>query len=600
MKKNRLSGAALILCYLLLIATGTLYYPKWKQPGGEATISWDAASYYMYLPAQFIYKDLKKCAFGDSILKQYAFADRFEAGHLHPSGNYVLQYAAGQAVIYSPFFLIGHLVAKSSDTWPADGFSYPYQVSIGLGMLLYALLGLCVLRKALLYVFTDKAVAVTLVVIVFSTNYLNYAAIDGAMTHNTLFTVYALLILFIIKFYKRPTLPSALAVGLLIGIATLTRPTEIIAWILPACWGITRTQDIRERLRFMAANVQYPVSALLAFGAVTSVQLIYWKRIAGSWLVYSYGNQGFSFLRPHIIECLFSYRAGWFVYTPVMILSLIGLAALYKNHRQYYWSIFLFSLVFMYVCFSWDIWWYGGSLGKRAMIQAYPALAFPLAAFFQRICSGKTFLKITTAVFLLCCIWYNLWLTHQAHRGGLLRLEETTKEYFWATLGRYEKDEDTEKLLDNPDRYKGIPKNARQVYANNFDADTSAYITTENAISGKSIFLDKTHQHTQEYFFIIDDPGKTWIRASAVFRAVQYEPVVWKMVQFVVKFYDGDQVIKTSIIRVFRVLRPGETKEIYMDVKIPREKFDRASVFFWNSESDRQILIDDLKVISFE
>ena len=29
---------------------------------------------------------------------------------------------------------------------------------------------------------------------------------------------------------------------------------------------------------------------------------------------------------------------------------------------------------------AWDIWWYGGSFGQRALIQAYPVLLFPIAA----------------------------------------------------------------------------------------------------------------------------------------------------------------------------------------------------------------------------
>src|SRR5690606_7621398 len=107
----------------------------------------------------------------------------------------------------------------------------------------------------------------------------------------------------------------------------------------------------------------------------------------------------------------------------------------------------------------WDIWWYGGSLGQRAMIQAYPVFAFALTAFFQRLYSGRSFMRFVVGVFLIVCIIYNFWLTHQAHRGGLLRLDQTTDAYFLATLGRFESNDDIEKLLDNSDRFKGQPQN---------------------------------------------------------------------------------------------------------------------------------------------
>jgi len=41
--------------------------------------------------------------------------------------------------------------------------------------------------------FGEKTVAVTLLALVAGTNYLNQAAIDNAMTHNYLFTLYALI-----------------------------------------------------------------------------------------------------------------------------------------------------------------------------------------------------------------------------------------------------------------------------------------------------------------------------------------------------------------------------------------------------------------------
>jgi len=88
-------------------------------------------------------------------------------------------------------------------------------LTIGLGMLLYSFIGLYYLRKVLLKYFTDVATAVTLLVIVFATNYFDYAAIDGAMTHNTLFTVYAILIYCVIKFYEKPTLQNSILIGFL-------------------------------------------------------------------------------------------------------------------------------------------------------------------------------------------------------------------------------------------------------------------------------------------------------------------------------------------------------------------------------------------------
>jgi Dolichyl-phosphate-mannose-protein mannosyltransferase len=227
------SMTAFFLCSLFIVVAAFCYYPKWQQRYTEATLSWDVSGYYMYLPAIFIYKDLKELNFRDDIIQKYKPSPEFGQAFRHPSGNFVMKYSCGQALQYLPWFTIGHLLAKPLG-YPADGFSKPYQVAIGWGSLLVVLLGLWFLRKNLLYYFSEKATAITLLLLVFGSNYLNYSAFDGAMTHNWLFTLYCLLIYSSIRFYQKPSYSWAIFTGILIGWAALTRPTEIIVghWFL--------------------------------------------------------------------------------------------------------------------------------------------------------------------------------------------------------------------------------------------------------------------------------------------------------------------------------------------------------------------------------
>lgn len=169
MKHSRFS---LIICMLAILYTGLIYYPKWEKPGTEATISWDVSGCYMYLPAFLIYKDAKKCNFKESIIQKYYPTPDFQQAFQHASGNYVMKYSSGQAIMMLPFFIAGHLFARIS-SYPADGFSYPYQSAIGLGMLIYAFIGLWYLRKVLLTYFSDTVTAITIAAIVLASNYFN-------------------------------------------------------------------------------------------------------------------------------------------------------------------------------------------------------------------------------------------------------------------------------------------------------------------------------------------------------------------------------------------------------------------------------------------
>ena len=160
------------ICVLLLIATSQFYYPKWQFEHTEATISWEVSGYYFYLPAIFIYQDLKKVEFKEDIHQQYRPASGPYQTFTHKGGNEVMKYSMGLALQYSPFFLIAHALAEPLG-YPADGFSRPYQLAISLGSLFMALLGLWLLRRILLRYFSDGVTAVTLLTIAFATNYLN-------------------------------------------------------------------------------------------------------------------------------------------------------------------------------------------------------------------------------------------------------------------------------------------------------------------------------------------------------------------------------------------------------------------------------------------
>ncbi|MBV6439355.1 MAG: hypothetical protein EPGJADBJ_00994 [Saprospiraceae bacterium] len=659
-----MSRFAYWLSAALIIAAATLYYPKWQEPNVHATISWDVSGYYLYLPAALIYKDIKHLKWWDEVGAKYNPGPGQGQAFQHPSGNYVMKYPMGQALQFLPWFAAAHLLAEPLG-YPADGFSLPYQAAISWGSLLVALLGLWFLRRVLKIYFSDTVVAATLICLVFGTNYLEYASITGAMTHNWLFTLYTLLVFSTIRFYQNPSFGWAATIGLLIGWATLTRPTEIISALIPLLWGVGSWAAFRGRLSFL--QNQFPKIALAAFvaGGVIFLQLAYWKYATGEWIVYSYQEQGFNWLRPHLSDVLFSARAGWLVYSPMMAFAVAGMFFLWRDWRKTGWretgwretlsragysfvsdepsqrlgdighetesrasqsrasqsrasqdsshihrdgtgaEVFLpvaiFCLSALYIVAAWDIWWYGGSLGQRAMVQSYPLWAFPLA-YFIRWVSERSLRRWAFVPLAGMCIYLNLWWSHQAHRGELFVSEQMTKRYMLKILGRYEAERDWLKLLDTKEEFKGPERrNVREVYFNNFENDTTC-VTGEAPIAGaKSLIMTRETQFSPTYTLPVKAGEKGWLRASVVFKCDSKEWNFWQMTQFVVRFYDGEKVVKERMIRLQRHIDGSETKQIFFDTKIPEERFfDRAIVLFYHPESPTTIRLDDLKAETFE
>jgi hypothetical protein len=597
------SKTSFLITAILILLVGTLYYPKWEKGGTEATISWDVSGYYWYLPTLFIYKDLKQQKFNDSIIAKYhPLENSYQSAKNPKSGNYVMKYSCGQALMYSPFFFCAHALAPTLG-YPADGFSKPYQFALGFGSILIGLIGLWYMRKNLLLLFDDKTVAYTIPLIALGTNYLNYTAIDGCMTHNWLFTLYSILIWQTNQYYKHPSNIRALAIGCLAGIAALTRPTEILLVIIPMLWGATTKIQLSERWIFWKKHLIHLLIAGIATASIGSIQLFYWHHVTGDWVVYTY-EESFSWLHPHLFDCFLSAKAGWLIYTPLMLFSLIGFYWLYKNHQKHFLPIALFMFIYTYIAFAWDTWWYGGSLGQRSMIQAYMLLSYPLASFIHWAIA-QNFRKYVFIATSMLFVYYNGWLTHQAHLGGLLHPGEMTKAYLLKVIGRYSTEPNSIKLLDTPEEFTGVRQNIKTIFAPDFNkAKDSATLRLYscNQESKATHFLcmgDKT-----EFGPLLEadfQPSMTakWARASALLRCDHREGDVWKMHQMTIVFKNNGEEVKRRSVRIERLLNEGEAQTIFIDAKLPKKPFNKIQLVFWNPGTQHNLMFDDIKIETF-
>lgn len=598
---NLFSKIALFLCCALII-TGFFYKPRWNSQGVHATISWDVSGYYIYLPAIFIYQDLEKVGFKEKIHKKYRNSSHAYQTHTYKNGNEIGQYTCGMAVQYLPFFLVADALAEPLG-YERDGYTFPYQLALSIGGLLIAFLGLFYLRKSLLYFFSDTAVGVSLLIIVFSTNYLNYAAIDGAMTHNSIFTLFSLLIWNSIHFHKRPTYWRAAVIGFIIGLATLTRPPELLMVILAMLWGASiykkdNTSSLSHRFSAIIKHFPKWVVAGILCCAIASVQMLYWKIIGGDWIINSYQEAyGFDWLNPHLYYGIFSYKKGWLVYTPIMIFALVGLGMMLWRKHTLSLAISLHFALVLYVTFAWSCWWYGGSLGQRALVQYYAPLAFPLCYFVEWVWKRK-YLKIAFILVSLLFTYYNIWLHHQAHHGGMLNPDSMTRTYYWQILGKWKKDKDDFRYLDTNEKFRGERKGVQRIYFNDFENDSLSN-NCSPPIAGKQSFCIKSGVVVENLFYTPFQQREGWVRVGGKFK-IEGHSDAWKMHQLIIKFKNGNNVIKNKLLRVPRLLEQNVVQDLYLDAEIPKEQITDLEIGFWSAESEAVLTVDDLYLEFFE
>ena len=237
----------------------------------------------------------------------------------------------------------------------------------------YTFIGLLFLRKICLNFFTEKITVILLLILVLGTNYLHLHVESTGTIHVYLFTLYTFLIWLTIQFYKEKTRSKAILIGTVIGLMMLIRPTELLALLIPLLYGVTSFPELKKRfIEFFTHSYYYWASAYVIL--VNSLQVIYWKYTTGKFLFYTYNNEGegLDFHLPHIFDVLFSFRKGWFIYTPIMLLLIFSFIQLYKQKREWFWGLFVFTILNLYLISCWTTWWYAESFSQRPLTHSYP------------------------------------------------------------------------------------------------------------------------------------------------------------------------------------------------------------------------------------
>lgn len=434
-----------------------------KQSGKPLVVTtWDAFGYYMYLPAVFTYHDFKKLEWLTEIDKKYQVTggDGWQA-QKQDNGNYVFKYLGGVAILEMPWFFIGDLVARNYG-YPVDGFSPPYQYALAFGVIIYCLLAILLLRKILLRYFDDKTTAITLLLLCLATNFIQYAAVDNAQSHAYIFPLYVLVLYTTIKWHEQPKIGWAALTGYIIGLATISRPTEAIMIFIPIFWATQHKAAAKEKWMLVKAHRSHVFIA--AFFGILGIlpQLIYWKISSGSF-IYDVGSK-WVFLSPWF-RVLFGFEKGWFIYTPVTLFFVVGL--FFIRSFPFRKSVLWFCLLNIWIIIAWDDWRYGGSFSTRALMQSYPVFALPLGALVQRLNQQKwKVLFYAVAIYLL---GVNLFQTWQYDRT-IIHFNDMNRQYYRAVyLNAHPTPEDMS-LLDNNDRLRGENAYQQQIVAYRADS----------------------------------------------------------------------------------------------------------------------------------
>lgn len=404
----------------------------------------DMNGYYEYLPAVFIYHDLD-LKFTDSISKQYEGMYLYE---ISPTDKRFIKYTCGVSYLVAPFFIATKLICQLFNK-PGTGYSDPFEIAVILSGIFYLIAGMIFLKKVLRGFFSDKTTALSLFCIALGTNLFFYSTTQPLMAHVYSFFASAVFLHFLIKWNFKTNILNSSFVGLTIGLLVLLRPVNILFVLVFLLYDFKSLSQFKIRIKLHVYSIKYLLIITVCAFLVWIPQLYYWHYVSGNWFFFSYQNESFYFSHPYILKGLFSFRNGWLIYSPIMILIFPGIYFLLKSAKQFFIPIVTFTPLFIFIVLSWWCWWYVG-FGNRAFIDAYALFSLPIAAALERILSSKLIPKII-GLTVICFLCYLNQFQNWQMKYGILHYDSMTANAYQAVFLKKTLPDGFQYLLKTPD-----------------------------------------------------------------------------------------------------------------------------------------------------
>ena len=210
------SLSSIAIAIVLAVALFIIGHDDRLRSGAYNNLNWDGYSYYLYLPATFIYGTPFHFDFHRDHFERYAISSSVYQfrGYGEREAPF---FTMGVAICELPFFFVAHGLNTAFLGFPKDGLSAPYQFGILAAALFFLGLGLFFLRKIVLPYFGETVTGVTLLALALGTNLLYYSIYDAALSHVYLFGLYALLLSKTQDWHQNPTAKRAAWIGGRVG-----------------------------------------------------------------------------------------------------------------------------------------------------------------------------------------------------------------------------------------------------------------------------------------------------------------------------------------------------------------------------------------------
>ncbi len=337
----------------------------------------------------------------------------------------------GSALLWAPFYAVGdaaaHLARAAGRSVAVDGFSFPYVAAVCYGSVFYGFAAI------VLAVLASRRVLATGgdtwlehpgagLAVWLGTPLLFYMYLAPAFSHATSAFAVAAFTLAWLDVRTRWSARGLAVLGMLGALMTMVREQDAFFMAGPAvdfAWTLVSGQtDARQppqaRWRLLGHLAIGCLAGLAAFAPQALAYLALNGRIAPSPDV----SRKMTWWSPHAFQVLLSPEHGFFLWTPLAVLGLAGLALLWRRggparRMAAGLTAMVASQVYIAGCVgSWSV---EGAFGHRRFVGVTIVLVIGLAALVRHARSSAT--RRCLGVALALCVWWNIALMVQFGSG---------------------------------------------------------------------------------------------------------------------------------------------------------------------------------------
>jgi len=348
----------------------------------------------------------------------------------NPAGRRMNFTTLGSALLWSPFYAVGHLVARVTGA-PADGFSRPYIAAVAYGSAVYAFLAV-LLSASIARRVVGHGVAASVIVAI-GTPLLFYAYVAPGFGHATSAFAVSLLVWMWLRVRAEWSASGALLLGLCGGLVAIVREQDGLLLVGPAVdflLSISRRRKDAASPASVSGILTPAICGLAGFAIGIAPQAAAYVALNGRLGPDASVNNKLTWTAPHALSVLFNPEHGLLAWTPLVALSLAGLAVLAFGRTKLVSSVardasmigglgalaLLMVAAQVYTSGSVESWTVAGSFGQRRFLALTPLIVLGLAALFQA--SRARLFRSALVAATVICVWWNVGLMLQfgSHR----------------------------------------------------------------------------------------------------------------------------------------------------------------------------------------